>query len=111
MDFVKAILDQSSSNNYLYGVVRYEDDKFTIIIDSVKYNVVYNIAKFKVLYSLPSNTVHPAWTKRVVKSIPRPDLVAKVWSPIKPNQKVCGTISGTNFIVKYEKVINKKLKK
>jgi hypothetical protein len=109
MDFVKALLD-SNDSIYVSGIAKYENDKFTVTIKNIKYNVVYNIAKFIVLYSLPTNTIHPHWTKRIVKSIPRPDIAAKAWSPIKHNQRIKGTISGTNFILK-PVVKSNKLKK
>jgi hypothetical protein len=99
MDFVKALLD-SNDSVYISAIAKYEDSKFTVTIKGINYTVVYNIAKFTTLYSLPTNTIHPAWTKRIVKSIPRPDIASKAWAPIKHNQRIKGTISGTNFILK-----------
>jgi hypothetical protein len=101
MDFLKVILDQKNNkrDSYITTVIRYKDDKFVVNIDDKEYEVLYHIQKYNTLYSLPTNNLHPAWTKRTVKSIPRPDIVIKSWSAFKPNQRIKGYISDSKFII------------
>jgi len=82
------------------GKVNYRDNKFYILINNKEYEVVYNIEEYKTLYSLPTNDKHPAYTKRKVSEIKRPDTVKLYWSPLKEGMKVKGNIVNAKFVMK-----------
>jgi hypothetical protein len=111
MDFVKAFLNQKHNKKDLIGTIKttvyFRDNEFYVIVDNKEYSIAYHIQNYTTLYSLPSNTAHPAWTKKNVTNVARPDLVIKSWSAFKPNQRVKGIIKNNKFIINYEKVSKK----
>ena len=48
------------------------------------------ISGAKILYSLPCNSEHPAWTKREVTTIENPFIVARMWSVLCEGVAIVG---------------------
>ncbi len=99
MDFRKAIV-KTITRDTEYNICTVKFDKeFYCIINNKRYPIVYDITKYRILYSLPSNNKYPEWTKRDIDGAPN-KIAFKYWSPIKPNQKVKGKLLNETFILK-----------
>ena len=85
-------------SDYISVLVVWKKDKLKAFYKGEYYDLVYDITKYTVVYSLPSNNKHKEWTKKTVKSVnPQAYLF---WSPFKNKAYVKGQILNTNFIVK-----------
>lgn len=84
---------------YQIGVVHWLD-RYYAKVNGELYPIVYDIEKYKILYSLPTNSQHEEWSKRVVNKVINSIYVNMYWGAFKPKQKVKGIIKDKVFYVK-----------
>lgn len=85
-------------SDYISALVVWKKDKIKAFYKGEYYDLVYDITKYKTVYSLPSNTKYPEWTKKTVDSVnPAAYLF---WSPFKNKAYVKGQILNNSFIIK-----------
>jgi hypothetical protein len=84
----------------IYHIIIYKGEQwFVRILGNLIHVLVPNIRTATVLYSLPSNDKHEAWTKTKIAKGAANDIAYKSWSTLYHGMRVQGYIKNNEFII------------